>query len=72
MSDVKIFPGSVQQNPNALLHAATNAKLKEVVIIGWDENDNLFVSGTMAPNSVEMIGTIEIAKDWLLHEASDR
>lgn len=72
MSDIKIFPGSKKMDANALLQAATGADLKEVVIIGWDQNDNMFVSGTMAPNSLEMIGTIEIAKDALLHEYSDR
>ncbi|MAF43453.1 MAG: hypothetical protein CMI54_04690 [Parcubacteria group bacterium] len=72
MSDIKIFPSSKKVDANALLQAATGANLKDVVIIGWDPDDNLFVSGTMAPNSIEMIGSIEIAKDALLHEYSER
>lgn len=62
MSDIRIFPGT-KAEPSALLQAACGSDMSEVLIIGLDDDGDLFISSSLAPGSIEMMGLIEIAKN---------
>jgi len=59
-ADILIFTGTGGRPANAMLEAAKTAKLKDVVIIGWDENDEFFMSSGCE---------YEREIDWLLRNA---
>lgn len=40
------MPGAGGRDATAILEAAKNAELKDVVILGWDKDDELFISGS--------------------------
>jgi hypothetical protein len=46
-SVVKILPGLGKRSPDAILESA-KGELTEVLILGWDKNDELFISSSAA------------------------
>lgn len=46
MSNIAILPVSTTVHPDAILEAARNAKLKKVVVLGWDQDGRFFFSGS--------------------------
>ena len=59
-NSIRILPVPGPVNPDAILEAAKNADLTEVVVIGWDENGGMFFS-----SSATKLKEI----DWLLSNA---
>lgn len=46
MSEVFCLPVSDRIHPDGIIENARGANLKRVVIIGWDQDGNLFFSGS--------------------------
>lgn len=65
--NVRIFPGQTEEPFDAtmLLEAAAREKLTDVVILGWDENGELFFSASAA-DGPEILWLIEKAKLLIL------
>ena len=59
-SEVKIFPGQGTYDADAMLDAARNAGLEDVVIIGWDKDGELFFSSNQESKPMIL---------WLLKQA---
>jgi hypothetical protein len=61
-------------SPDTILSLARQKELKQVMIIGWDENENLFISSSEKEYK-DMYWMLESAFDWLRmerHEGSDK
>ena len=68
--DVVIFYGAGSRPSNAMLEAAKSAKLKEVVIAGWDENDEFFLSsGCAMHRDIDWILRNAINELWRMRNA---
>lgn len=71
--NVAFFPGPTAQPyaPDLLLRGALNAKLSEVIILGWDEDGELFFSGS-STSKPEILWLLESARMALfLHEPDE-
>lgn len=53
------------KSPNVLLDLAKNAGLTDIIIIGWQSDDSIFMSSSYDPNSLEMLGSLEKARQFL-------
>ena len=42
VSNIAILPVTARRNPDAIIEAARNAKLKRVIIVGWDQDGSFF------------------------------
>ncbi len=70
--NVRMFPGISPNNYDAslMLQAADRADLSSVVIIGWDDNGDLFFSSNVG-SGPECLWLIEKAKKALLEVGED-
>lgn len=64
--NVVMYPGETDQEfqPSVILDAAHNADLKYVLVLGWQENDELYVAGSTV-NLPERLWIIECYKSLM-------
>ena len=70
--NVVFFPGASDQRftPDLLLRGALKADLEDVVILGWDEDGDLFFSGSLTSKG-DILWLLENARMALLLQSQD-
>lgn len=67
MSNVITFPGVEEEITADEVLENTKGKVLDCIVIGWDADGNLHVSGTMSGDA-EVISLLEIGKAAFVHE----
>lgn len=68
MNNEKVIslPASVNYTPEQALHSALKADLTDVMIIGYDEDGELFVRSSKMTRA-EGLFMVEKAREWSMH-----
>lgn len=67
--NLTVLPSS-EIAPEDVLAGAMEADLSEVLVMGWNQRDELYVRASKA-SEANAIMLMELAKHWLLHEVLD-
>lgn len=70
--NVLFFPGQTKEgfSPEMVLRGALKADLAQVVVIGWDQDENLFFSGS-TQDGPDILWLLEKARMALFVNAED-
>jgi len=66
------FPGETRLDidPEKVLKSAQESDFESVVVVGWQENGDMYLAGSSA-NVLETIATLDIAKAALIRDMVD-
>ena len=66
MSNLRVLPNT-EINPNDVMEGAKERGLSEVLIIGWTDDDELYIAASKE-SEANAIMLMEIAKHWLINQ----